>query len=353
MAKPTQPSADNLIAAQTGANLNAAQLGQAVNNVNEYNPLGSVTYGQDGYQTIYGPNGEEIQIPRTTRTVTLDPAQQALLDQQTNLARSVNDYAGESLNWLRNQGQFTASGLPAGASPVSAGPVAQFNPGDLPDLWTPDNRDYSADRDLVTNTLIDRMQPYWDRDEGSTRQMLANQGLTPGSEAYTRELNDLSRRRDDARLGAILAGGQEQSRLVGLDLARGQAQNAARGQAYGERRDEFATNLAARGQQFGEQLSAAQMAEQVRNARFGEAVTQRQMPLNEIAAFNGIGQPMMPQFSGPFQQGTNAVPAAEYIWNQYQTEMDQYNARMQGIFGLGSTLVQGIFGLGRRPTAAP
>lgn len=258
MAKPKQPDPMDLAQSQTAINRDSAIQGQLINNMNETNPLGSVNYSQSGSQTYTDAFGNEVTIPTFDRNVTLDPGQQDLLNRQVALGRSVNDLA-------MNQ-------------------VGQLN-------TMPVVGDYSADRSAVTDALIGRMEPYWNQDEQAARSQLANQGLTPGSEAYQRELGMLSRQKNDARLGAVLAGGQEQSRLAGLNLA------------------------------------------------------QRSQLAGEIGGLSAIASPTLPQFQGAFQQGVSSVPYDQYVYQDYQNQVDQRNNRLQGLFGLAGTVATGLFGL--------
>lgn len=92
--------------------------------------------------------------------------------------------------------------------------------------------DYVAQRDEVINTVNSlasrELDPRYQQEEEALRTRLLNSGVTEGSEAYTRALDDFYRRKDsaygDARDRAILLGGQEQSRMFGDTLsARDQA----------------------------------------------------------------------------------------------------------------------------------
>ena len=135
-----------------------------------------------------------------------------------------------------------------------------------------------------------------------------------------------------------MAGGQEQSRLAGLDLARGTATNASRRQGFSER-------LASRGQLFGENVTVSNASGAARRAALAEQLAMRSQPINEIASLIPGARPSLPQFSPPFQQPINSVPYDQYAYKDYQIEQDRRNARLQGLFGLGSTVATGLFGL--------
>ena len=193
MAKPKQPDPQQLAQTQTGINLDSAIQGQLLNNINENTPFGSVNYSQTGTSQYTDAFGQPVVIPQFTREVTLAPGQQDLLDQQVEVGRQINSLASGNLSHLRKQGPVNPGSLPAYTPPSTAGLPSVGTEG-LPDLYAPDDRDYSADRDLVTSSIIDRNQPYFDRDEDAARTLLANRGLTPGSEAWKTELDRLGRK---------------------------------------------------------------------------------------------------------------------------------------------------------------
>lgn len=300
--QPNKLDAASIAQQQLGINQQSIGQNQQQQNYNEITPYGSITYSYPGQAA-----GAQVSMPATstgvapaggtsspfgggagsggmgggsttpgapatagspTRTVTLDPAQQKLLDQQNALGATLNDFASNQI-------------------------------GNLPGLAVPTVKDYSTDKQAVIDSLLARQEPLMQADEQRWRTQLANQGLTPGSEAYNKELNLLGQRVNDARLQAILAGGQEQSRLVGLDLAQASAQNAARNQG------------------FTESLGAA-----------------------------SYGAPTMPQASAaPYQQAVSPPAMDQYLIEQYKADEARKQARREGLFGLGSTIIKGLFGL--------
>lgn len=91
---------------------------------------------------------------------------------------------------------------------------------------TPDNLDPFtvspgvAGRNAVTDALIERQQPLFDRQREQAENDLLIRGFNPGTEGFTNRMDDLNRQENDARLAAILAGGQEQSRIADLESQR-------------------------------------------------------------------------------------------------------------------------------------
>lgn len=76
----------------------------------------------------------------------------------------------------------------------------------------------AAQRQHIEDALMARLNPSLERDQASLAQSLANQGLAPGSEAYTNAMLDQSRRVNDARLGVIGQGTQEMLATQSMDL---------------------------------------------------------------------------------------------------------------------------------------
>lgn len=70
-------------------------------------------------------------------------------------------------------------------------------------------------RDEVTDAMLDRMRPELERQRERQQNQLMIQGHNRGGSAWNAIQDDIARRENDARLAAVLAGGQEQSRLIG------------------------------------------------------------------------------------------------------------------------------------------
>lgn len=176
-------------------------------------------------------------------------------------------------------------------------------PFDLSKIGFDPSKDFSADRERVESALMQRLQPTLDADKNALQTRLANQGLQAGSVAYNRAVDEANRSSTDARLGAILSAGQEQSRLVGQNL-------------------------------------------QLRNQSLNEAYAERNQPINEITGLMSGSQVNMPQFGA-----TNSpqVPTVDYAglvnenYNQrlgiHNQQMASRQAIMGGLFGLGGKLI--------------
>jgi hypothetical protein len=279
---PSAPNPKETAAAQGAANLSTAIGSSVLSNVNEQSPYGSVQYTQSGFENVPDPSDPKktIKVPRYTRTTTLDPAQQALLDQQNLAGKGVNDLAISQIGRLQ-----TSLSQP-------------FNLDGLPERTT----DFSADRQRVEDAIMSRLEPRFQRDEEIARTRLQNQGNTPGSEIYNNELEGLNQAKTDARMQAVLAGGDEQSRLAALQA-------------------------------------------DTRNAALQERLTVRNQPINEISTLLGGGQVTVPQFAAPSGASVGQVPIGQYIQDDYANRTAAYQNQMGGLFGLAGTLGSAAIGL--------
>ena len=301
--KPKGPSPQETAQAQADLNLQSAIDFARLNQINEVTPFGSRTFSG------------EIGDPDRTVTTTLNETDQQILDAQRGvslgLANAANDRLGQipteafditgggSVRQL-SQGQLNTSFSPVaggsfarsvsqdplqvgvgrgevqgeigGADPVQ-GQVSLMGLQNLPGLG-----DFSNERSRVEQAQFDRSTRFLGerlaQDEQALRTQLANQGITEGSEAFDRELTNFRRTGNeafaDARDRAILAGGQEQSRMFGLALS-------GRQQGVSERfgTADFANR--AQAQDFGQQATRAQFANQAQAQEFAQAMANAEL----------------------------------------------------------------------------
>lgn len=169
------------------------------------------------------------------------------------------------------------------------------------------------------DAIMARLQPLQDRQLAQQQTALRNQGLAPGSEAYTNAMTDFLNAQNDLKTQAALQG-------LNLDMS-------ANAQGY---------NQALQSGQFGN--TAQQQA-------LSQALTQRQLPLNEVAALMSGSQIQNPSF--PAYNGANvqAAPVMQAMQNQAQGNMNLYNAQQgaanafnSGLMGLGATAAGAYFG---------
>lgn len=353
---------------------------------------------QGGSQPIGTSNTNSDQWEQITE---LSPEQQAILDAQEGNQIDMGRIAGQRLNQFGNQGAVDFSGQPSRITGVNqsnfrtdvSSPGTRYQDVDLNRLSgfgdanvqagldtsglpaIPGADDFGAERQRVEDAVYGRatsnLDPQYQQREDAMRTRLLNSGNTEGSEAWKNEMGNFERERsgayDQARNSAILAGGNEQSRLLGDALA-------ARGQTFGERTTagNFANSAAGqvnnradsnRNQQLAELLSQGQFGNQAanqdlqaelsklglfnaaesdrfaqgttnanlnnsaRDAGINEQLTQRNLPLQEFLALYGGGggagmqAPSIPQAGTPQPEDIMGATQAGY-----QGRMDQYSA---------------------------
>ena len=353
---PAAPDPIKTAGAQTGSNIGTAIANQTLGNVNQITPNGSLTYSQTGMQKWKDPlTGKTYNLPQYTATQQLSGIGQktntAANKAQLNLAQTAQSQTRRLEGLLGKN--FTTKGMPKAAEfeglRRNIGAAGQgITPG-APDGGASTNsygaNDFSADRTKVEDALMQRINPSLEKDKAALEARLASQGIGIGSEAYTSAMGDYGQQANDARYGAILNAGQEQSRMVGMDRDRATFQNAAQAQGYGQGLSsaEFANN--AQAQNFGQRAQNAafynQSAQQKFNTQqaargnaFQEGLTLRNQPLNEIAALLSGSQVQQPNFA---VNGGQQIPNIDYagiLNSNYSQQMEGYNAKQAGIGGL-------------------
>lgn len=162
-----------------------------------------------------------------------------------------------------------------------------------------------ATTDSAANALLGRLTPLLDTQRTQLETRLRNQGLAPGSEAWTNAMRDTSQAENDARLAAF-------------------------GQA-----DSFANNALSR------------------------FITARQAPLNEFTQLTGqnnfINAPQAPTANANVAP-TDYLGAVgmqqQSLNNAYNAKMQAYQSNLAGLYGLGSALLGGgarMLGGGQKP----
>lgn len=371
---PSAPAAPDPVAtaqAQAGYNREAAITQANLNRIDQYTPQGSITYQQ------IGTNSDGT--PRYSQTQTYSPEQQALYDQQNQIAQAlgstaqqqigrVNDTMNSTFNYDNMQPMTTnVNGAPV--QRVSGTPNLQSdiaNAGPIQRSVGP--TDFSADgqrvADAVYGQATSRLDPQFKNSQSDFEARMAAQGIPVGSEAYNRQADQNARDKtdayNDANYRAIQAGGAEQSRLFGLQLQQGQFANQAQDQQYTQNAGDatfhnqtaqtgFQNNMAATGfnnqagaQEFNQNLTNANLNNAARQQQIQEATYLRNLPLNDIAALLGTGGGVQnPQFSSVSQVGVAAPDYMGQVNNTYADQYRQYQqAQQDRSSGLGA-----IFGL--------
>lgn len=361
---PKAPSARDMASAQTAQNVSTAVANNYLGNTNQITPYGNLTYDQTGTYVWKDPEtGDKYNLPQFTATQTLSPAQQQLYNTNTatqqNLADIGKQQSGFLEGYLGQPFQFDRSTLnaPRLDRTISYAGNITNGFGDAGKITrTYGANDYSEDRQRVEDALMARMNPYLEQDRENLRTQMVNQGLNIGTEAYTRGMDDFGRQVNDARYGAILSAGQEQSRLNDMEAQRAGFQNAAQAQQYGQLQGRAAFNNTAQQQQFGQNAAESQFYNQVQQLLLGNQVqlqgindqrdlAQRNQPLNEIAALLSGSQVQQPNFITAGGTSMPTTDIAGLMQQQYSNQLGAYNTQQANIgaaLGTGARLIGGF-----------
>ena len=347
MGKPSAPPAPDYAAAATAqgaANQAAAQQTAVLNNPNIISPYGNQTVS---YDTAGGYDG----TPQPTITQTLTPDAQATLTAQQGTQRTLAD--------LGTQAADTASNI-MGTPFNYNGPQIQTSLGqNMPVNYGPAMGQYgmaqgSADMSGVAampvnagmtgqQAIMNRLQPELAQQSAATAQQLANQGITPGSEAYNNAMREQQQGQNDLLSQAALQGINldMSANQQGYGQAMGQAglYNTAIGQNYGEAGTSAGLYNQAAAQQYNQNLGAAQFGNTAAQQAYQQQLAQYNQPLNQIAALmsgSQIQAPQFQQYTGGGQIG--AAPVAQAATNQGNYNTAAYNSQMTALGGLYSGL---------------
>lgn len=367
MGKPKAPKAPDpqvTAGAQTAQNIGTAIAQQQLNNTNQITPYGNLTYEQSGSYEYTDPNtGQVHDIPTYTATQTLSRDQQAIHDQNERTSLSLARLGANQsrrLDGLLSR-PMSLSDLPErgelNLDEVGSGPRLKTGFGSAGRVTKSYGGDYSKSRQRVEDAIMSRMQPGLDRDREALEARLASQGVRVGSEAYNAAMDDFSRQTNDARLGAVMAGGQEQSRLAGLDRDRAVFENSAQNQNFQQLMSRAGFGNQARQQMHQNDVGATQANNQnalqqfnaqnsARQSALQEAFAVRNQPINEITALMSGAQVQNPNFVNSNAAQLANTDVAGITMAAHNADMQNYQARMGawnnifgGLAGLGGSLI--------------
>lgn len=291
---PTPPDPLKTVQAQTDQGLGTSIANSAMGMVGQRGPDGSLSYNQTGSQTV-NIGGKSYDIPTYEAVTSLSDTAQKRYDTTSAAEQNLAD---------------AAKVLSGQISSTSTKPISYDG---LPELAG--SGGYEGSRKSVEDALYSRLQPQMDRARAQRETDLANRGIRPGSAAYDRAMSTLGETENDARMQTVLAGGQEQSRLAGLDSA-----------------------------------TRAQLLQE-RTAAANE-------PISRLSALLSQSQVNTPQYQTYTPQGMPTTDVQGAINTGYAQQQDAWKQKMQaqqglygGLFGLGSSAIMatnplGMFGLG-------
>lgn len=188
---------------------------------------------------------------------------------------------------------------------------------------------FGAQGQQVRDALYQQMTRFSDerfgREEQAERTRLAQMGLQEGTRAYQNALSEFRRSKDEsyqgAQLASVLAGGQEQSRMIADQLASRQS------------------NIGLRQGQFGQNMSRDQqeMAERLQSYQAG----QNQWAQNQAERQFGFGADVTSN-QQEMAERQQAYQAAQNQWGQNQSERQ---------FGFGAGMARDAQDLAERQAA--
>lgn len=357
---PSPPDPYEQANAQSAANREASISSSLVNNpVSQNTPWGNQTHRVAGHTNMWtqGADGQwqQVKVPRFKTDFQFrsygnrTPGQEAVKAQafaQSNLARTAQERS-QFLKGFLKKGVTTKSLPRYRTSQGMQLPQLNANIEDAGNI----QRDYapeggfSEDRRRVEDAMMARYDEAFARDQDAMRDRLASEGLMPGSEGWNERMAQLDRAKTDARMQAILAGGQEQSRMLGEARAAGQFSNAAQSQQFGQNAHEAQFGNQVRQLGFQNRAAKADRINAARQAMLQERLALRNQPLNEISALMSSSQVTTPQFAPLHRQGIEAAQPAQYMQDAYNAQLQAHQAQQQGLFGLAGGAMQGIMGL--------
>lgn len=254
---PAPPDPRETSSAQTATNIGTAIANNTMGMVNQITPDGSLTYSQSGTKKWTDPyTGQTYDVPQYTATTSLSPQGTAIKGQtdaaELNLATIANNQSGFMKDYLSQPWNADTDGIEAR-------------------LW---------------DLNMKRLEPQFAREEDTLRTRLANQGVTPGSEAYNREI---------------------------------EAFRSAKGNTWND------------------------MALAGRAQAFGESQAIRNQPINEISALLSNSQVSMPNVAMYQPQGAATTNVAGIIGDDYKSRLSAWEQREKS----RGDLLGGLFSLGR------
>jgi hypothetical protein len=164
--------------------------------------------------------------------------------------------------------------------------------------------------------VMQRLQPQLQQERDQLQTQLANQGITPGSQAYERSMTDQNQRENDLLTQAAVQG-------INIDMT-------------------------GRTQALNETLQSGQFGNTADQQEFARQLGLYNLPLNQVSALMSGSQVNLPQFQGYTGANVAAAPlfqatqlGAQDAMSRYNAEQSANNALTQGLFSLGGSVIGG------------
>ena len=368
--------------AQADANIKTAQATAGLNRYDQNTPFGSVSWSQDPNNpnkytsnTTYDPvtqalidktragvSGLTDQVIGTlARPVTQAPGQQFAEDAMTRVGSylpSTKDFAQNSLDVVPEANTAMTQGIGNFRNTISQ----PHNFDAAPAMPTANEGTRLSVADSLYNQSASRLDPRFTQAGSDLESRLAAQGITQGTDAYNREIDNLMRDRNDAYTSASntanIGGIDAMDRLFGMGMgARQQGVSeiqTIRDQASKEAMTAAnlasgATNNAATavGTNMANVAAVPQIAGNVMaNATqgFTNENNQRNQAMNELGnarnIMNSTIPNLQPGIAGDTQVGQ--TPVADSVYNSFQGQLQKY----AGDVGSSNNMISGLASLG-------
>lgn len=307
---PAAPDPYVVANATTQTNNQTAQFNKALNLNNYSNPFGSQQSTQIGTDPATG-------APIYNTNITASGPLQSLINSTMGSAGNANSTVNNAL--------FGLGGLTARYDTLNGKLGALAGQIDPNAAQLAGQRGQNAAYAAQTQYL----DPRFSQGQTSLESQLANQGFTPGSQAYDNAMKNFNLSKNqaysDAANQSILTGQQIGTQMLQNELAAVGTQAGLVGQ---------------QGQNLGQQ-----------GALYGQQASLAQLPFSQLATLASL----VPGNTGTAQSASSPANIAQAFQNQYAGQLNQYNtgvasanSTMGGLFGLGSAGLMGFLLSDRR-----
>jgi hypothetical protein len=301
---PTAPDPYTVANATTQTNDQTASYNKALNLNNYTNPFGS----QQSVQTGTDPN---TGAPIYNTSISASSGLQGLINNSMGAAGNADAQTQSSIYGLGGVNQ----GL-SGINQQLQGLSGQINPAAA-------QQANQQGQQAAYSAQTQYLDPQFSQGQSSLESQLANQGLTPGSQAYTNAMTNFNNSKQQAYSNAanqsVLTGSQIGTQMLDNNLSAVGEQGSLLGQQ--------GTTLNQEGTNLGQQASLAQL------------------PYSQLSSLAGL----VPGNTGTAQSAANPANIAQGFQNQYQGELNAYNtatgssnSSKSGLFGLGSAAIPAL-----------
>ena len=338
---PATPDYAGAAVAQGQANVDAARLTAKLNNPNMVTPYGTSTVTWGGTPTFdqAGYDAAMANYNNTSNTPAYDEygnfqggsaqGEMPTREQYTTVSNADQPTITQTLTPAAQQALENSQAVQAGMSKVGLGLLGNVSDTlSKPFSSTAPNIQTSLDLSNVAkmpvnagmtgqNAIMARLNPQIQAQNASLAQTLANQGVTPGSEAWKT---------------AMAAQGQTSNDLI------------SQAALYGINLDFSANN-----QEYNQALSSGNFNNTASNNQYQRDTSNYYMPINTMAAIESGAQIQNPQFQSYTGGGTigaapiaNATTAAgNFAQGQYGNDVAANNATTSGLFSIAGSAAGG------------